>query len=45
MKGFIVITVGLTCAALLANAEEQILFVSDRDGNSEIYRQFPGGGT
>ena len=43
MKGYIVITVGLTFAALLANAEEQILFVSDRDGNSEIYRQFPGG--
>ncbi|MDE0186179.1 MAG: hypothetical protein OXP71_12130 [Candidatus Poribacteria bacterium] len=36
-------TVGLACIALYANAEEQILFVSDRDGNSEIYRYFPGG--
>jgi len=38
-----VFTVSLACIALYANAEEQILFVSDRDGNSEIYRYFPGG--
>ena len=36
-------TVSLTCTALCANAEEQFLFVSDRDGNSEIYRYLPGG--
>ena len=45
MKGFIVIAVGLTFAALLANAEEQILFVSGEVRKSEIYRQFPGGKT
>lgn len=36
-------TVSLVCTALCANAQEQILFVSNRDGNSEIYRYFPGG--
>ena len=36
-------TVSLACVVLYANAEEQILFESDRDGNSEIYRYFPGG--
>ena len=36
-------TIGLTLIVLLANAEEQILFVSKRDGNQEIYRQVLGG--
>ena len=35
-------TIGLTLIVLLANAEEQILFVSKRDGNQEIYRQVLG---
>ena len=33
----------LTFIVLLANAEEQILFVSKRGGNQEIYRQTLGG--
>ena len=36
-------TISLTFIVLLANAEEQILFVSKRDGNQEIYRQVLGG--
>ena len=36
-------TIGLTLIVLLANAEEQILFVSKRDGNQEIYKQVFGG--
>ena len=36
-------TISLTFIVLLANAEEQILFVSKRDGNQEIYRQILGG--
>ena len=39
MKHYIVFTVSLAIVAFLANAEEQILFVS----KAEIYRQFPGG--
>ncbi len=42
MKHYMVITVGLIFAALHSSAEEQILFVSDRHGNDEIYRHFPG---
>ncbi len=45
MKHYIVISVVLTFAALLAYAEEQILFVSGEVRKSEIYRQFPGGQT
>ena len=37
------VTIGITLIVLLANAEEQILFVSKRDGNQEIYRQVLGG--
>ena len=40
MKHFIVITVGLTFVALLARADEQILFVSNRHENDDIYRNF-----
>ena len=36
-------TIGFHLIVLLANAEEQILFVSKRDGNQEIYRQVLGG--
>ena len=36
-------TISLTFIVLLASAEEQILFVSKRDGNQEIYRQILGG--
>ena len=35
----------LTFTSFLASAREQILFVSGRHGNDEIYRQFPGGRT
>ena len=35
-------TISLAFIVLLANAEEQILFVSKRDGNQEIYRQVLG---
>lgn len=40
---YILVAVGLTFAALLASAEEQILYVSGEIRNAEIYRQFPGG--
>ena len=40
MRHCIVITAGLIFAALFSSAEEQILFVSDRHGNDEIYRNF-----
>lgn len=36
-------TISLTFIVLLADAEEQILFVSQRDGNQEIYKQVLGG--
>ena len=35
--------IGLHFSVLLANAGEQILFVSQRDGNQEIYKQVLGG--
>lgn len=41
----IVFAVSLMFVALLANAAEQILFVSNRHANDEIYRHFPGGRT
>ncbi len=43
MMRYILAAVGLTFAALLASAEEQILYVSGEIRNAEIYRQFPGG--
>ncbi len=42
MKHYIVFTVCLGFVAFLASAEEQILFVSERDGDYEIYRLFFG---
>lgn len=42
MRHCLVIAIGIAFAALLANAEEQILFVSNRHANDEIYRHFPG---
>lgn len=42
MKLCIAFAVSFTFVALLANAEEQILFVSNRHANDEIYRHFPG---
>ena len=42
MRHCLVIAIGIAFAALLANAEEQILFESNRHGNDEIYRHFPG---
>ena len=45
MKYYILFTIALTFISLLAGAEEQILFVSRRHGNDEIYRQFPAGRT
>ena len=45
MKHYILFTVSFTFVALASNAEEQILFESDRHGNDEIYRHFPGGRT
>ena len=35
-------TIGFYLIVLFANAEEQILFVSQRDGNQEIYKQILG---
>ena len=34
--------VSLACIAMYANADEQILFVSDQNENSGIYRDFQG---
>ena len=45
MTRYILFTVGLAFVTLLANAEEQILFVSGENRESEIYRRFPGGNT
>ena len=45
MKHYILFAVGLTFVAFLTSANEQILFESNRHGNDEIYRQFPGGRT
>ncbi|MDE0186181.1 MAG: DPP IV N-terminal domain-containing protein [Candidatus Poribacteria bacterium] len=42
MRHCLVIAIGIAFAALLANAEEQILFESNRHANDEIYRHFPG---
>ena len=43
MKHYIMFAVCLAFLPFLATAEEQILFVSDRHGNDEIYMQFLGG--
>ncbi len=42
MKYYILFTIALTFISLLASANEQILFESNRHGNDEIYRHFPG---
>ena len=45
MKHRVLFMVGLALVPFFASAREQILFVSGRHGNDEIYRHFPGAKT
>lgn len=42
MNNYMLLAAGLTFVSFFASAEEQILFESNRHGNDEIYRHFPG---